>query len=93
MVDSSRTGIELKTTQQSVSRPITTGGKGARRNQHKQLDEPHSAEIMVKNVSNAHAQQYKLTSEDDDQGRRRLVILTKLTGTGTTRLSKTLNHE
>ena len=30
MVDTSRTGIELKTTQNSVSRPTTTGGKGQR---------------------------------------------------------------
>ena len=43
MVDPSGTGIELEITQKSVSGPTTTGGKGERRDQHKQLVELHSA--------------------------------------------------
>ena len=70
MVDTSRTGIELKTTQNSVSRLTTTGGKGQRLNQHKQLDELHSA----RNQGGDHDEECKQRTRSAvqvDFGRRR----------------------
>ena len=45
MVDSNRPRAKLETAPESVSEFATVGGKREGRNQHEQLDEPHSTRI------------------------------------------------
>ena len=90
MVDPSGTGIELKTTQKSVSGPTTTGGKGDRRNQHKQLVELHSARNQGGNHDEGRKQR---TSSTKTRERPRLTTVVGSNGTGMTRLRKTLSHD
>ena len=48
---------------------------------------------MMKDANNAHAQRYKLTSDDEDRERPRLMTVVGSNGTGTTRLRKTQSHD